>query len=105
MKHRSLLAALLLVTISLLAHAHGGMIHVMGTATALTEKSITVKTTDQRIVQIALTESTTYQSGSKPSARRDLQVGDLVVIHAVKEDDSLQAHEVRFSHGTPVSLH
>lgn len=105
MKHRTLIAALLLVTVSLLAHAHGGMVHVMGTATALTEKSVTVQTTDQKIVQIALTESTTYQSGSQPSARRDLQVGDRVVIHAVRTDDSLQAHEVRFTHGTPVSPH
>jgi hypothetical protein len=105
MKHRILIAALLLVTFSVLAYAHGGMIHVMGTATALTEKSITVKTTDQKIVQIALTESTTYQSESQPSTRRDLQVGDRVVIHAVKTDDSLQAHEVRFTHGTPVSPH
>jgi hypothetical protein len=105
MKHRTLIAALLLVTISLLAHAHGGMVHVMGTATALTEKSITVTTTDQKIVQIALTESTTYQTGSQPSTRSGLHVGDRVVIHAVKTDDSLQAHEVRFSHETPASLH
>ena len=105
MKRRPMIAALLLVTISLLAHAHGGMIHVMGTATALTEKSMTVKTTDQKIVQIALTESTTYESGSKPSTRRDLKVGDRVVIHAVKINDTLQAHEVHFSQEVPVSLH
>jgi Domain of unknown function (DUF5666) len=105
MKPRTLMAALLLATISLLAHAHEGMIHVMGTAMALTDKSLTVKTTDERIVQITLLESTTYESGSTPLTRKDLRVGDRVVIHAVKTDGSLQAHEVRFSHGTLASTH
>lgn len=105
MKLRTLITALLLVTISVLAHAHGGMVHVMGTAMALTDKTVTVKTTDQQIVQIALMESTTYESGSKPSSLKDLKVGDRVVIHAVKVNDSLQAHEVRFSQGAAVSVH
>lgn len=105
MKSRTLIAALLLVTISLLAHAHEGMIHVMGTAMALTDKSVTVKTTDEQIVKVSLLESTSYESGSTPLTLKDLRVGDRVVIHAVKKDGSLQAHEVRFSHGMPASTH
>ena len=110
-KHRnatinfSRMAALLLATISLLAHAHAGMIHVLGTAMALTDKSVTVKTTDERIVQVTLMESTTYESGSTPFTLKDLKVGDRVVIHAVKKDGGLQAHEVRFSHEMPASTH
>lgn len=105
MKPRTLMAALLLATISHLAHAHEGMIHVLGTAMALTDKSVTVKTTDERIVQVTLLESTTYESGSTPLTLKDLRVGDRVVIHAVKTDGTLQAHEVRFSHGAPASIH
>ena len=105
MKPRTLMAALLLAAISLLAHAHEGMIHVLGTAMALTDKSVTIKTTDEQIVQVSLLESTSYESGSTKLTLKDLRVGDRVVIHAVKKDGGLQAHEVRFSHAIPASTH
>jgi DUF917 family protein len=44
-------------------------------------------------------------NGSKPSTKKELKVGDRVVIHAVKVKDALQAHEVRFSQGVPASAH
>ena len=100
MNRRVMIAALLFGTASLLAHAHGDMIHVMGTVTALTEKSVTVQTTDKKTVEVALTDATTYANGPKPSTRSGLKVGDRVVIHAVKVKDGLQAHDVRFSEGT-----
>ena len=61
MKRRFLIATLLLTTASLLAYAHEGMIHVIGTVTALTEKSITVTTTDKQNVAVVLTATTTYE--------------------------------------------
>ena len=97
MNRRTLIATLMLGTISLFAYAHGDMIHVMGTVTALTEKSVTVQNTDKKNVEVMLTAATTYEKGTQPAAWKDLKVGDRVVIHAVKVKDSLQAHSVRFS--------
>jgi len=37
--------------------------------------------------------------------KKELKIGDRVVIHAVKMKDALQAHEVRFSHAAPASAH
>jgi hypothetical protein len=105
MNRRILIAGLLLVCASVLVHAHGGMIHVMGTVTGLTDTSVMVETTDKKTVEVVLTDATTYQNGSKPAARKDLKVGDRVVIHAVKVKDALQAHEVHFSEATAASSH
>ena len=105
MKRRNLIAALLFAGASVMLHAHGGMVHVMGTVTALTDKSVTVATTDNKSVEIALTEETTYENGSKPSTRKDLKIGDRVAIHALKVKDALQAHDVRFSEATAASSH
>jgi len=103
MKRRSLIAGLLLLSSAALLHAHGGMIHVMGTVTAVTDSSVTVETTDKKTVEIQFTETTTFMNGAKPGNRKELKVGDRVVIHAAKVKDSLQAHEVRFSQGAPAS--
>jgi hypothetical protein len=100
MNRRLLIAALLVLTVCSLARAHGGMIHVMGTVTALTDNTVTVETTDKKTVIVTLTGETTYLNGSKPAALKDLKVGNRVVIHAVRVKESLQAHEVRFSAGT-----
>jgi len=105
MNRRVLITALLFACLSLFARAHGGMVHVMGTVTALSDISITVETTDKKTIEVALTDATTYENGSKPSTRKDLKIGARVVIHAVKVKDALQAHDVRFSEGTPASSH
>jgi len=105
MNRRTLIAALLISTVSLIAYAHGGMIHVMGTVTALTDKTVTVSTTDKKSIEVLLTETTTYENGAKPATRKDLKVGDRVVIHAVKVKDALEAHDVRFSEVTATSAH
>ena len=105
MNRRTLIAALLISTVSLIAYAHGGMIHVMGTVTALTDKTVTVSTADKKNIEVLLTETTTYENGTKLATRKDLKVGDRVVIHAVKVKDALQAHVVRFSEVTVTSAH
>ena len=105
MKRRSFIAVLLLVSCAALLHAHGGMIHVMGTVTAVTDNSVTVETTDKKTVEIEFTDTTTFMNGSKPGNRKELKVGDRVVIHAAKVKESLQAHEVRFSSAAPASSH
>jgi hypothetical protein len=105
MKRRSLIVALLLTCTSILLHAHGGMIHVMGTVTGMSGNSVTVETTDKKTVEVQFTDSTTFLNGSTPADRKALKVGDRVVIHAAKVKDALQAHEVRFSQATPATSH
>ena len=105
MKRRTILAALLLACTSILLHAHGGMIHVMGTVTAVSDTSVTVETTDKKTVEVQLIDTTTFMNGTKAANKKELKVGDRVVIHAVKVKDALQAHEVRFSQGAPASAH
>jgi hypothetical protein len=97
MNRRTLIAALLLVCSSLALYGHGGMIHVMGIVTAMTENSVTVETTDKKMVEVAFTGATTFVQGTKPGDRKEMKVGDRVVIHAMKVKDGLQAHEVRFT--------
>ncbi len=105
MKRRTLVAGLILACTSVLLHAHGGMIHVMGTITGITDTSVTVETTDKKTVQVLLRDTTTFLKGSKPSNRTEMKVGDRVVIHAVKVKDSLEAHEIRFSKALPAQVH
>ena len=101
MKRRVLITTLLIAVLAApLARAHEGMIHVMGTVTALTDKSVTVETADKKTVEVALTATTTYEKGTQPAAWKDLKIGDRVVIHAVKVKDALQAHSVRFTEAT-----
>jgi ribosomal protein S17 len=72
------------------------MIHVIGVVTTLTDKSVTVETTDKS-VDVVLADTTTYAKDKKAAARPDLKVGDRVVIHAMKMNGVLQAHTVEFS--------
>jgi hypothetical protein len=105
MKRRTFITALLLICTSVFLHAHGGMTHVMGTVTGITSTSVRVETTDKTTVEVIFTDTTAFLNGSKPSDRKELKIGDRVVIHAVKEKNALQAHEVRFSQGMPASAH
>lgn len=105
MKRRILIAGLLLTCTSVLLHAHGGMIHVMGTITGMTDNSVTVETTDKKTVEVQLTDTTTFMNGSKAGTRKEMKIGDRVVIHAVKVKDALQAHEVHFSQSAPAASH
>ena len=105
MQRRTLITGLLLACTSVLLHAHGGMIHVMGTVTGITDNSVTVETTDKKSVEVQFVDTTTFLNGSKPANRTDVKVGDRVVIHAVKVKDSLQAHEVHFSQAAPGTSH
>jgi hypothetical protein len=100
MKRRTLILTLLLTLMPLLARAHQGMIHVIGVVTSLTDKAVTVQTTDNRSVAVVLADTTTYERSKKEATRTDLKVGDRVVIHAMKMNGALQAHTVEFSEAT-----
>jgi hypothetical protein len=77
------------------AFAHNGMIHVMGTVTAMTDTNITVKTMDGKSQTVALNGDTKYVKGNNPTNLKAIKVGDHVVIHTTKKGDQVTASEVK----------
>jgi hypothetical protein len=63
-----------------LLHAHGDPI--MGTVTAITNDTITVKDKDNKSVMIMLEKGTKYLMNEKPAKKTDLKTGVRVVIDA-----------------------
>jgi hypothetical protein len=76
--------------------AHGDQQHVMGTVTALTDDSITVKTKTKVHIVVYTMPGTKYEKSGAAASMKDLKIGDRVVIHAGKMNDKLMATEVRF---------
>ena len=92
---KKLTLILICVLLSTLAFAHGGMEHVMGTVSAVTDHSLTVKTTAGDSKTVVFDASTHFLKGEAAATVKDLHVGDRVVIHAHKRDNSLHAAEVK----------
>ena len=80
-----------------LVFAHGNETHVMGTVAALDAQQVVVKTKDGKTTSILLNKETTYRKGATAATSADLKVGDRVVVHATGKEDTLTAHEIRFS--------
>ena len=57
-----------------------------------------MKTREGKTVSIALTSDTEYQGQGGEDSRRDIKLGDRVVVKAMGEGVDLSADEVRFSH-------
>jgi hypothetical protein len=81
-RFRSIVAAITLFIGSVLAFAHGGMEHVMGTVAAVTEQSITVDTVQHKQVTVLLDPSTKFTHNDAQASIKGLKAGDRVVIHA-----------------------
>ena len=77
------------------AMAHGGMEHVMGVVEAVTDTSLTVKTTAGKSVEVALDGKTTFTRKSQAIQKTEIKVGDRVVVHAEKSGNKLVAHTVQ----------
>jgi len=75
--------------------AHGGFEHVMGTVTKVSAQSVTVMTTANKTVDVAINDKTTYARGTTKVAAADLKVGDKVVIDATGEAPKLVAASVK----------
>ena len=89
---------LLILTLGLFAgaaYAHNGMEHVMGTVTAMTDTSISVKTTTGTVQTVALSSNTKFLKGDAAITMKDIKVGDHIVIHAAKKEGKLVAAEVK----------
>jgi ribosomal protein S17 len=93
---RMFMLAVVIVLIAGSLFAHGKEQHLMGTVTAMTDNSITVKTTAKDPVTVYTMAETKYEKDGAPASMKDLKVGDRVVIHAAKMRDKLMANEVHF---------
>ena len=105
MKQRSIngedrrLATLILLVANLLlasvvAVAHGDLIHVIGTVAKVSDTTVSVKTTDGKIVDVQFGEKTTYLRMKTAIDKGAIKVGDRIVIHAAKVNEKLVAHTV-----------
>src|ERR1700680_2676552 len=83
------LVLLLLAANARMAFAHGGFEHVRGTVTKISSQSVTVETTDKKIVEVAINSKTAYARDDKKVAVSDLKVGDRVVIACKGENKKL----------------
>jgi hypothetical protein len=83
----SVIAILALMLASVIAVAHNGVEHVMGTVTAVTDTSITVETTKHTSVTVLLNPSTTFSNNDAVATLKDLKVGQRVVINAKENAD------------------
>ena len=83
MLNRFVLSLLTLVLFVGLLHAHGDPI--MGTVTAVTNDTFTIKDTNNKSVVIMLEKATKYLKNDKPAAKADLKVGVRVIIDAMMD--------------------
>jgi hypothetical protein len=80
MLNRFVLGLVTIVLFAGLLHAHGDPI--MGTVTAVTPDTFTIKDKDNKPVVIMLEKTTKYLMNDKPAKKTDLKVGARVIIDA-----------------------
>jgi hypothetical protein len=94
MKKLSLILICVLL-LSMVVIAHGNMEHILGTVTAITDHSLSVKTRDGAIKRVEFDSQTKFSKGDAAATVKDVQVGSRVAVHAEKHHNSLHAEEVR----------
>jgi len=72
------------------ALAHGKPEQVLGTVTAMTDKAVTVQTTDKKTRTIATNAKTMVMRGAEHLAMKDVKVGDRVVLDVDTEEKVVQ---------------
>ncbi len=77
------------------AFAHNGMIHLMGTVSAVTDNSISVKGTDGKTQTAVITATTKFSKGTAAVTLKDIKVGDRIVIDTTKKGEQFTAVEVK----------
>ena len=103
--NRMVTISISLFFIAALALAHGNEQHVMGTVTEVNDSSITVETKDHQKVTVSVVAGTKFARGTSEATLKDVKVGDRVVIHAVKQEQQLQAHTVRIGVASAAGEH
>jgi hypothetical protein len=80
-----------------IAFAHKGIEHVMGTVSAKTDTSVTVMTVQHTSVTVLLDHSTTFSNNDATASLADLKTGERVVVNAKDNAaDKLVAISVRW---------
>src|ERR1043165_10279770 len=79
------------------AFAHGTGQHVLGTVVAIDAKHLEVKTQKGTTVDVQINKQTRFKEKDHPKSTNLPEVGDRVVIEAVKDEKTLTATEVHFS--------
>lgn len=98
MKIRTLILIACISLITAGAFAHGDEEHVIGTVASVAKDSVTVKTTANTLVTVAIVPQTTFTRNKTAAKLADLNVGDRVVIHAKEPTEGkLVADTVQFS--------
>ena len=72
------------------AWAHGKPEQVLGTVTAMTDKAVTVQTSDKKTRTIATNAKTMVMRGAEHLAMKDVKVGDRVVLDVDTEEKVVQ---------------
>lgn len=102
MKARLLILIACISLIAAAAVAHGDEEHVIGTVASVAKDSVTVKTTANVLVTVAIVPQTTFTKNKASAKLADLNVGDRVVIHAKEPTEGkLLADTVEFSTPAP----
>ena len=70
----------------MLLHAHGDATHLMGTVTAVTADTVTIKDTAGKSVVVMLEKTTKYLKDKKAAVIGDLKVGTRVMIQAAMDE-------------------
>ena len=98
MKARVLILVACISLFTAAAMAHNGVEHVMGTAAKVAQDSITVKTTANKTVAVAIAPETKFTKDKTAAKLADLKVGDRVVIDAKEVTEGhLVADTVQFA--------
>ena len=103
MLNRIVLCLLAVVLCAGLLLAHGDPI--MGTVTAVTADTFTIKDKDNKSVVIMTEKTTKFMMNDKPAKKADLKVGARVVIdaHMDAKMKMYSAEEVEIGKGAPAS--
>lgn len=80
------LCSLTVLLSAALLQAHGEETHLMGTVTAVTANTVTIKDTAGKSVVVMLGKTTKYVKDKKPAAAADLKVGTRVMINATMDE-------------------
>ena len=82
----SAVSVLLVLFCASLLHAHGEETHLMGTVTAVTANTVTIKDTAGKSVVVMLEKATKYVKDKKAVVIGDLKVGTRVMINATMDE-------------------
>lgn len=85
------------LTLTSTAFAHGTGQHVLGTVVAIDATHVEVKTQKGATVDVQINKQTRFKEKDRPKSTNLPEVGDRVVIEAIKDEKTLTATEVHFS--------